>query len=62
MTLAPGPEATEETSCFSHLGSGDLDNDAWMVDMRSESPPEVLTSVDKLFQSVVGRDVEYRSG
>jgi hypothetical protein len=56
------PSAEEETSCFSHLDGGNGDNDAWMVDIRSDRPAETLAAVDTLFKSVVGRDVEYRGG
>ncbi|OAG10864.1 uncharacterized protein CC84DRAFT_1173193 [Paraphaeosphaeria sporulosa] len=69
--LGPNPEdadydpdlaAEDETSFFSHLGGGDVDSDAWIVDIRSKKPAETLAAVDKLFKSVVGRDVEYRDG
>ncbi|KAL1601538.1 hypothetical protein SLS60_006453 [Paraconiothyrium brasiliense] len=58
----PDSAAEEETSCFSHLDGGDVDNDSWVVDTRSKPPTETLAAVDRLFKSVVGRDVEYRDG
>lgn len=58
----PDPAAEEEMSCFSHLGGGEADSDAWVVDIRSKRPAQTLAAVEKLFKSVVGRDVEYRDG
>lgn len=58
----PDPAADEETSCFSRLGGGDADSKAWVVDVRAKRPAEALAAVDRLFKSVVGRDIEYRGG
>ncbi|KAL5420242.1 hypothetical protein PMIN06_000234 [Paraphaeosphaeria minitans] len=58
----PDPAAGDETSCFTHLGGGDVDSKAWVVDIRSKRPADTLAALDKLFKSVVGRDVEYRDG
>ncbi|KAF2443681.1 hypothetical protein P171DRAFT_42444 [Karstenula rhodostoma CBS 690.94] len=58
----PDSAAEEGTSSFSHLGGGDVDSTAWVVDIRSKRSTESLAAVDTLFKSVVGRDVEYRDG
>ncbi|KAJ4348023.1 uncharacterized protein N0V89_009395 [Didymosphaeria variabile] len=58
----PDSAAEDQTSCFSHFDGRDVDNDSWVVDIRSKPPTETVAAVDRLFKSVVGRDVEYRDG